>query len=256
MSIRSSYLSVLAAAGLLAACGGNTVPAAMDGPAPAGPSQPAAQARQTPPPPMPARPLEFPAFDESTLPNGMRLIVVEDHDQPVANVNLYISAGSATDPAAKAGLAALAADVITRGTATRSAQEISNTIEGAGGSLSAFAGADFVGIAAGVLAQDLPLAFDLLGDVALRPSFPEDQLEIARTRTLSGLQVELSEPGSVANRQFQKAIYGEQHPYAVAPVTGRPSVASPATIWRASTTGTSRRTTRCSWFPETCRRHG
>lgn len=192
---------------LVPACGASAPPPAQ-APEPAE----AAVVRQQPPAPLPARPLEFPGFQEKTLPNGLRMIVVEKREQPLANVNLYVRSGAALDPADKAGLVGITAELLTKGTKTRSAKEISETIEGVGGTLSSGAGNDFVSISSSVLSDQLPLAFELISDVALRPTFPKEELEIARKRTLSALQAALGQAGSVAERQFMSQVYGE-HPY-------------------------------------------
>ncbi|MDQ3522430.1 MAG: insulinase family protein, partial [Gemmatimonadota bacterium] len=173
----------------------------------------AARVRVPPPAPMPLQPVGFPPFRESTLPNGLRMIVVEKRDLPVANVSLYIQSGSATDPGAKLGLAEMTAQLLTKGTPRRNALQISETIESVGGSLNASAGLDNMSVSASVLTDQLPLAFDLLSDVALRPTFPADELEIARKRTLTGLQVALSQPGQIAQRRLIQEIYGDESPY-------------------------------------------
>lgn len=162
---------------------------------------------------MPLQPVEFPAYRESTLPNGLRLIVVEKRNLPVANLSLYVQSGSATDPAAKLGLAEMTAQLLTKGTPRRNALQISETIESVGGNLNASAGLDYMSASASVLADQLPLAFDLLSDVTLRPTFPADELETARKRTLTGLQVALSQPGQIAQRRLIQEIYGEENPY-------------------------------------------
>ena len=127
--------------------------------------------------------------------------------------NLYVKAGGAADPAEKIGLAEMAAELLTQGTESRSAREIAETIEGVGGDLSASAGLDYLTVSSTVLADQLPLAFDLVSDVALHPTFPTEELEIARKRTLTGLQVELSQPGPIAERRFIREIYGPGNPY-------------------------------------------
>jgi zinc protease len=177
-------------------------------------------AREGPPPALAERPLEFPPFREARLANGLRILIVEHPGQPIANVNLYIRSGAAAEPAAQAGLAGLAAELVTKGTATRSASEIAETIEGVGGQLSSSAGNDWLTISASVLSEYLPLAFDLVSDVALRPTFPEQEVSVARRRTLSGLQAQLGQPGAIAQREFLRGVYGPGHPYGVSPVPG------------------------------------
>jgi predicted Zn-dependent peptidase len=101
---------------------------------------------------------------------------------------------------------------MTKGTTTRSAEEIAETIEGVGSNLLAVPGQDFLSINTTVLTEYVPLAFELIGDVLLNATFPEDELELARTRFLSNLQAEKSDPNVLANRYFSKALYGD-HPY-------------------------------------------
>ncbi|MBA4157886.1 MAG: insulinase family protein [Gemmatimonadetes bacterium] len=202
-------LATLGAVGMAAACGPAAPPAATPG----------AAARQIPPP-LPEQPIDFPAFRETELPNGLRLIVVEHHGQPVANVNLYIRSGAAADPAAQAGLAGIAADLVTKGTATRTATQIAETIEGVGGRLNSSAGNDWLTVSATVLTEHVPLAFDLVSDVALRPSFPQTEFDLARRQTLSGLQAQLGQPGAIAQRRFVREVYGAEHPYGTSPIPG------------------------------------
>jgi len=107
---------------------------------------------------------------------------------------------------------------VTKGTASRTAEQIAAQIEGAGGSLSASSDADVLTVSADVLSDRADLAFELLGDVTRHATFPADEVELARTRTLSALQVELSQPGSVASRFFAKEIYG-RNPYGRRPTS-------------------------------------
>jgi len=165
-----------------------------------------------PPTAAPLRPAQFPPFQEAALPNGMTLLLVENHEQPSLSVTLSFRAGSAYDPAGKEGLSAIVAELLTKGTPTRGADQIAATIEGVGGSLAASTGDDFFTVSTDVLSDHADLAFELLGDVTRRATFPAEEVELARTRYLSSLEVELSQPENVATRVFAKEIYG-RHPY-------------------------------------------
>jgi zinc protease len=169
-------------------------------------------APKTPPPPGPLTVAPFPPFQEALLPNGVRLLVVTSRKQPVVSVSLNFSAGSSFDPAGKEGLASMAAGLLTKGAGKRSAEQMAEAIEGAGGTLNAGAGADFLSIGATVLTTSLPLAFELIGDAVARPTFPEAEVELLRTQSLSGLQVQLTQPDAIADRVFRRAVYGA-HPY-------------------------------------------
>ncbi len=171
-----------------------------------------AQYPTSPPPPLPLRPVHFPAFGKGRLADGLDLIIVAQHKQPVVTVTLALQAGSAYDPPAKAGLASLVAELLTKGTETRSADQIAAEVEGGGGSIGAYADDDFLRITVSTVAENLAQAIDVLADVAEHSTFPAAELELARTRELSALQLSLSEPGAIAQRIFSREVYGD-HPY-------------------------------------------
>jgi len=102
--------------------------------------------------------------------------------------------------------------LLTKGAGSRSAEQISAEIERVGGSLAAFAGPDFLSVSASVLTNDRELAFALLSDALLRPTFPAAELDLLRAQTLSALALARSQPAAIAGRMFAKGIYGE-HPY-------------------------------------------
>ena len=201
----------------------------------------AQQLPNEPPAPAPLRPAQFPPFRQVTLPNGMMLVVVENHEQPTLSISISFRAGNAFDPVGKEGLAAMVAELITKGTPTQGAEQIAAMIEGVGGSLSAFPTEDFLTVATDVLSDHADIAFSLLGSVTRRATFPEEEMELARTRFLSSLAVELSQPGSVAARAFSKEVFGARHPY------GRStSEASLKAITRTDVTGFASRRIRPS----------
>lgn len=122
------------------------------------------------------RPVQFPPFRDVALPNGMTLLLVENHEQPTLSVSLSFRAGTAYDPPGKEGVAALVAELLTKGTPTRTADQIAAAIEGVGGSIGASTGDDFLTISTDVLSDHADLAFSLLGDVTRRATFPEQEL--------------------------------------------------------------------------------
>jgi zinc protease len=174
----------------------------------------------TPPAPQPMRELRFPAFEQRTLPNGLRLVAIERHSEPEVSLRLMLPAGRLYEPAAKAGLAGATADLLTQGTAGRSAQQIAAAIDGVGGSLDASSGADFADVSVSVTSDQLDLALELLADVVLHPSFPAPELERWRRKSLSSLELQRANPGYLANVAFQRLVFGA-HPYGV-PASGTP----------------------------------
>ncbi|HEU5467395.1 MAG TPA: pitrilysin family protein, partial [Gemmatimonadales bacterium] len=164
------------------------------------------------PSPATLAPVRFPPFTETTLPNGMTLLVVENHSQPMLSLSLSFRAGSIHDPVGKEGLAELTAQILTKGSAKHTGDQIAAMIEGVGGGLSASAGSDFFSISENVLSDHADVALGLLGEVSRTPALSADELELARTQALSALQLELSQPSSIAARFFRQTIYGK-NPY-------------------------------------------
>ena len=164
---------------------------------------------------------QFPKAPPQTLSNGLRTFVIADRDQPMISVQLVLmNAGSADDPAGKPGLANTTADMLTQGTATRSAQQIAEAIDFVGGSINASADKDATYISVTVVKKDFALAMDLLSDILLHPAFQKEELDRRRQQALSGLQVQYSDPGYIAGVALSRLVYGK-HPYGL-PGSGTP----------------------------------
>lgn len=168
----------------------------------------AAQFPTTPPAAGPIKPAQLPPTHETTLPNGVRLLVVESHKLPVLSINMAFRAGDFTDPAGKEGLATLTAVLLTRGAGSRTAEQMSEAIESVGGNLGAGAGPDVLAVTANGMSTDAELIFGLVGDALARPTFDPKELDLARTQTLSALQLQNSNPAAIAARIFNHELYG------------------------------------------------
>lgn len=179
-----------------------------------------AQQKQTPPPPKPAKEIRFPAFEEKTLANGLRVVVIEQHETPSLSLQLLLPAGKVHTPAGKAGLPDATAALIREGTATRSSQQIAQTIDSVGGVLNTVATLESGFATVRATSDQIDLALDLLSDVVLRPSFPAEELERWRSQTLSGLQIQQTDPEYIADAAFERLVTGG-HPYGL-PAAGTP----------------------------------
>ncbi len=179
-----------------------------------------------PPPPGPVLPLPLAQPQEALLPNGLRLVVIEQHRQPVLSVRLSMPAGHAFDPQGKEGLADIYAALLTRGAGQRSAREMATTVENIGGTMGAAAGPDHLLLQADVVSAHAALAFELIGDAVLRPSLNQADVDRLRAETYNALIAGLEDPGSLAARVFLLGAYGN-HPYG-----RRPSPASVQSISR------------------------
>jgi zinc protease len=154
-----------------------------------------------------------PLAHREVFANGLRVLVAPRPAVPIVVVRVFVRAGSAFDPADAPGLANLTAELLTRGTAKRSGPELDQAIEFVGGGLDADASRDGTTIGLAILKKDLDLGLDLLAEVLLTPSFPEDELR----RKVGEIQGELrrseESPETVAGRALARLIY-PGHPYA------------------------------------------
>jgi zinc protease len=158
-------------------------------------------------------PVELPAAVEHVLDNGLRVAIAPRRELPLATVHLVLEVGASADPKGKSGLAAFAADLVRRGTKTRSADEIDGTVELVGGRLDTDTGADSSAVVSTVPSENLAVALEVLADVATRPSFPRAEVEAQRERTLAELARNLDDPSAVADRSILLGLLPDGHPY-------------------------------------------
>jgi zinc protease len=182
-----------------------------------------ADARVQPPAPGPAVSPTLPKPVERTLANGMRLIVIERHALPIVTAYLVAGGGSSTDPKGRAGLAELAADVLTKGTATRSATDIARAVETLGGGIGGDATRDGSYLSLTVKSDEIQPAMEVFADVAMHPTFAQEELDRERTQAIDGLKVAYSSPGALAGMVGSRALYGDG-PY------GKPADGTPKSL--------------------------
>lgn len=146
------------------------------------------------------------------LPNGLTVLHVERHNLPIITVSLLIKASPFNEPLEKAGLANLTAELLTEGTKTRKASEISDEIEFIGASIDSSAESDFTTVNMSVLKKDVDKGFEIFSDILINPVFAEDEIKRKKEMIIGSLRQSEEDPSFVANRTFKKALYGD-HPY-------------------------------------------
>jgi zinc protease len=159
-----------------------------------------------------------PLAHRERLANGLVLLVAERPGVPVVVVHALVRAGSILDPPGAGGLANLTAALLTRGSAARRATEIDAAIEAVGGRLGAEAGREAVTVSVAVLAKDLPLGLELLGEALRRPAFPEEELRREAGEVAAAIRQTDETPEALAERELARLLF-PGHPYG-APVLG------------------------------------
>ncbi len=167
---------------------------------------------ENPPRPLAQREAKFPPYQVRTLANGMRVVTVSHHEQPVVSVRLLVGAGAVHNPAGRPGLAAMAAALLDQGTTTRTGAQIADQIDYIGGALGTGSGSDQSSINAIVMKDSFAFAMELIADIARNPAFDAAELERQKQQALSTLQVSRSDAGYVARVVFDRLVHGF-HPY-------------------------------------------
>ena len=162
-----------------------------------------------PPEPSAPRSVTFPKPVEKTLTNGLRVIVVERHDTPLVTASVVVKNGGEVDPTRLAGVADMTANLLTKGTTTKSATQIAEEVEGLGGLLDSEAQWDSTSVSVGVQTDKIGPAMAVLADVVRRPTFRPDEIERLRQQYLDTLTLSLDEPSSVARFVGAKVLYGD-----------------------------------------------
>jgi zinc protease len=150
-------------------------------------------------------------IERTVLPNGMILLLGENHTIPAISINAVVGTGSRYEPDEKAGLASLLGDMLDEGTTTRSAQDLAELIEQVGGHLQTFGGYAQSGVSVTVLSPDLDLGLELVADVMINSTIPEDRFEQQKDRRIAQIKSRNDDPRVVASDTFNEIIY-QSHP--------------------------------------------
>jgi zinc protease len=156
----------------------------------------------------------------SKLPNGLTVLVIEQHKLPTVDLSLWIKTGALADPKNLPGLASFTAEMLREGTTTRSSSQLASEIDGLGASVNASAqfGASYSTVSASGMAPDSDKILELMSDVILNPTFPQDELDKFKQRQLAALEEQRANPNFLGREKFQQVLY-QDFPAAVVSAT-------------------------------------
>ncbi len=186
--------------------------------------------RSKPPVLGPPPAVSLPPIITRELANGLKLMIVEHHELPIASFVLVSESGGTIDPAQKTGLANLTAAMLTEGTTSRSSLEIADQAAYLGIGLNASSDWDASTIRLQTPTSQLDSALALFADVALHPSFPQAEFDRVKKDRLTALLQLKDRPTAIANQAYAAILYGSSHPY------GRQLIGTEASVQGLSTT--------------------
>ena len=154
------------------------------------------------------------------LPNGVRLLVREDPKLPLVEFRAMLKGGVVAETDANNGITKLTTRLLIKGTKTRTAEQIAETMESVGGDISSFSGNNSFGVSAQSLSEDFDRTLELLADVLQNPVFPDDMLTRERDVQVSEFKAEQDQILRQGQQLLREALY-RQHPYRLN-VLGKP----------------------------------
>jgi zinc protease len=166
------------------------------------------------PPYGPVAPLKAPTVKTVQLDNGLTVWLVAREGFPKVAFTVAVRGGLAADPKDRPGLGEVLAKTVTQGTKTRSARQVAEQFQAAGGDLSARAGQDSIFLSTSVLADKFTQVLPVLADVVMNANFPNAEVKIAKSNVANSLRSREAQPGFLAGRALAKVMFGD-HPYSV-----------------------------------------
>jgi predicted Zn-dependent peptidase len=212
--MRIRILVSLCAALALALWGANAqVPSGPQAPAPRGPSLKGAVIKGKAPVNREVLRVRLPRPQQARLRNGLEILLLEDHRIPTFTMQMVIRSGGLADPPDHRGLAQFTAALLREGTKRRTSREIAEQLDTLGVAFSATSGLSSPTsvVSMSGLVEVLDDALDLFADIICHPTFPPEEVERYKTRTLAQLQLQRSLPQFLAQERFARALYGD-HP--------------------------------------------
>ncbi|PQV65369.1 zinc protease [Abditibacterium utsteinense] len=155
---------------------------------------------------------KVPAPKVVTLPNGVKLVLRPNKSAPTVSIVAMGLGGVRLENSKQGGISSLAAQMLTRGTTKRSAEQIAGLVDDLGGSLSGFTGYNAWGIESNFLASDWRRGLNLVAESALHPTFPSSELAKVKAQTLDAIAAQDDDPMSSASILLRKTFFGS-HPY-------------------------------------------
>ncbi|HEY9661232.1 MAG TPA: pitrilysin family protein, partial [Allocoleopsis sp.] len=163
----------------------------------------------------PAPEIKIPDYTHYQLDNGIKVYLLEDHELPLVYGSAMIETGTRLEPGTKVGLGSIAGETMrSGGTQTHPADELNQILEQRAASVETSIDVAFGSASFSALTEDLNEVFGLFAEVLREPAFPQDKIDLSKTQWQGAIARRNDSPDEIADREFQKLIYGADSPYA------------------------------------------
>lgn len=153
--------------------------------------------------------IDYPEFETYTMPNGLKVMIAEHHENPAVFFNMMIEVGSMDVPVGKEGLAGIMSELVPKGTNDHTADEISELIDATGGGLNASTGLEYTTVSGRFLAEDLQFGLNMMAELVQHATFPEKEFKLTMKQNKEGIKTWYSDPSSVASAHGDYLLLGE-----------------------------------------------
>lgn len=155
--------------------------------------------------------VKVPEIWEETLESGLEVYGITNTEVPLVQFSLEIKGGLLLEDTSKIGVSNLLANLLTKGTASKTPQELEAAIELLGANISVYAGDENISLYGSTLAKNYVETMALVKEILLEPRWDEQEFHLAKQKAKSSIQQQQSNPNSIADNEFRKLIYGEEH---------------------------------------------
>jgi zinc protease len=160
------------------------------------------------------REIQIPKIEETTLPNGMKVYLLENHELPTVRGTALVRTGNLFDPADKVGLAGITGDAIRAGgTSAKSGDQLDEELENIAASVESSIGESFGTVSFSTLKERTDEVLGIFHDVLTDPAFRDDKIELAKSQTRSGISRRNDEAHGITQREFANILYGRDNSY-------------------------------------------
>ena len=162
----------------------------------------------------PLKHIPIPDVTTYTLPNGMRIYLLEDHELPIVSGMVRVRTGNLFDPADKVGLATVTGVVMrSGGTPAKTGDQLDEELENIAASVESNIGESTGSVSFSTLKENTGEVMGIFKDVLMQPEFRQDKIDLAKSEMRSGIARRNDDAHGVADREFADIVYGKDSPY-------------------------------------------